>query len=43
MSIAKDEPEDSPARILYDWVLGPSGQRLAEHEGYVPVTDPEEG
>lgn len=43
VSIAKDEPEDSPARILYDWVLGPSGQRLAEHEGYVPVTDPEEG
>ena len=42
-AIAKDEPEDSPARILYDWVLGPSGQRLAEHEGYVPVTDPEEG
>ena len=43
VSIAKDEPEDSPARILYDWVLGPSGQRLAEHEGYVPVTEPEEG
>lgn len=43
VSITKDEPEDSPARILYDWVLGPSGQRLAEHEGYVPVTDPEEG
>ena len=43
VSIAKGEPEDSPARILYDWVLGPSGQRLAEHEGYVPVTDPEEG
>ena len=35
-------PADSPARILYDWVLSPDGQRLAELEGYVPVTDPEE-
>ena len=43
VSIAKDTPADSPTRILYDWLLGPSGQRLAEQEGYVPITDPEEG
>ena len=42
-AIAKDEPEDSPARVLYDWLLGPSGQKLVEREGYVPVTEPEEG
>ena len=38
VSIAKDAPADSPARILYDWVLGPDGQRLAEEMGYVPVS-----
>ena len=42
-AIAQDTPADSPTRILYDWLLGPSGQRLAEQEGYVPITDPEEG
>ncbi len=42
VAIAKDAPEDSPTRILYDWMLGPDGQKLAELEGYVPVT-PEEG
>lgn len=37
--IPKDLPRDDPARILYDWVLGPDGQKLAALEGYVPVTD----
>ena len=37
VAIDKDAPADSPARILYDWVLGPDGQRLAEEMGYVPV------
>lgn len=37
--ISKDLPRDDPARILYDWVLGPDGQKLAALEGYVPVTD----
>ena len=41
VAIAKDAPEDSPTRVLYDWVLGPGGQRLAAMEGYVPVTDVE--
>ena len=42
VAIAKDTPEDSPTRILYDWILGDSGQRLAEEMGYVPVRSPEE-
>ena len=41
VAIAEDEPADSPTRILYDWVLGPEGQRLVELEGYVPVLDQE--
>jgi phosphate transport system substrate-binding protein len=35
--IAADEPEDSPARILYNWLLSPEGQHLIKLEGYVPV------
>ena len=35
--MAKDTPEDSPTSILFNWVLGPDGQKLAEMEGYVPV------
>ena len=41
VAIAKDAPQDSPTRILYDWVLGPDGQKLAAMEGYVPVTETE--
>lgn len=37
--VAKDAPEDSPQRVLYDWLLGPEGQALVAHEGYVPVLD----
>ena len=37
VSIQKDLPNDSPIRILYDWLLGPDGQRLAEEMGYVPA------
>ena len=33
--------EKEPARILYEWVLGPDGQKLAELEGYVPVNETE--
>lgn len=40
-AIRRNLPQDSPTRILYDWVLGPDGQKLAALEGYVPVTDPE--
>lgn len=41
VAIEKGLPEDSPTRILYDWVLGPDGQKLAEREGYVPVDAPD--
>lgn len=42
VSIRKDAPENSPTSILYDWVLGPDGQKLAALEGYIPVTDVED-
>lgn len=43
VSIGEYELPDSPARILYDWILGPDGQKLAAMEGYVPVMETEEG
>lgn len=42
VTIRKDAQEDSPTRILYNWLLGPDGQKLAALEGYVPVTETEE-
>ena len=35
--IGADEPEDSPARIMFDWLLSDEGQSLAAHEGYVTI------
>jgi phosphate transport system substrate-binding protein len=35
--ISAAEPEDSPARIMYEWLLSNEGQALAAHEGYVSV------
>jgi len=35
--IGAHEPEDSPARIMYDWLLSSEGQTLVSHEGYVSV------
>ena len=35
--IPKNTPDDSPARILFNWILGEDGQKLAEMEGYVPA------
>lgn len=32
--IRADTPEDSPARILYDWIQSADGQNLVRHEGY---------
>ena len=32
-------PDDAPAKILYDWIMSPEGQRLVAHEGYVSVLD----
>lgn len=35
--IAAKEPADSPARILYNWLLSPEGGQLIKLEGYVPA------
>ncbi len=32
--------QDDPARILFQWILGEEGQKLAEMEGYVPAAQP---
>jgi phosphate transport system substrate-binding protein len=39
--ISAGQPEDSPARILYEWLLSPEGQNLIKFEGYVPVAGQE--
>ena len=31
------EPEGSMTRVLYDWLLGPDGQKLVDMKGYVSV------
>jgi len=33
--IAHDTPEDSPIRILYNFIMSEEGQRLIDREGYV--------
>jgi phosphate transport system substrate-binding protein len=33
--IGENEPVDSPARVMYNWLLSDEGQRLVEREGYV--------
>jgi len=35
--IGAHEPEDSPARIMYNWLLSDEGQRLVGLEGYVSM------
>ena len=35
-----ETPADSPAGILFDWLLGQEGQDLIAHEGYVSVLEP---
>ena len=37
--IPADAAADSPNRILFNWLLGEEGQRLAAHEGYVPILE----
>ena len=34
--IRDDEPEDSPARLLFDWLTSEGGQELISDTGYVP-------
>ena len=35
--IRGDEPEGSPARLLFDWLTGEGGQQLIADTGYVPI------
>lgn len=35
--IRADEPEGSPARVLYEWMQSAHGQLLVDHEGYVAI------
>lgn len=35
-----DTPDDSPAAILFDWLLSQEGQDLVAHEGYVSMLEP---
>ena len=37
--IPADAPEDAPNRVLFDWLLGPEGQKLVAAEGYVSILD----
>ena len=32
--IRKDTADDSPARVLYDWIQSADGKNLIRHEGY---------
>lgn len=36
-TIAASEPKDSPARKVFEWLQGPVGQSLIQHEGYVSI------
>jgi phosphate transport system substrate-binding protein len=38
-AIATDDTDDSPAHVLYNWLLSPEGKNLIRTEGYVPVAD----
>ena len=35
--IRKDEPEDSPARLLMNWILSDAGRQALIDAGYVPI------
>lgn len=39
--IPADAAEDAPNRVLYNWLLGREGQRLAAREGYVSILEAE--
>ncbi len=39
--VRTDEPEDSNARKIFDWLTGEAGQQLVLDLGYVPVQMPE--
>ncbi len=35
--LREDEPEDSNASKLLDWILSEQGQKVCEVSGYVPI------
>ena len=37
VAIRADEPEDSPARQLYNWILSDDGRQTIIDAGYVPA------
>ena len=37
VAIDAAEPENSMTRVLFDWILGPDGQKLVDMQGYVAV------
>lgn len=37
--VSADAPTDSPARQVFDWLQGPVGQSLIQHEGYVSILE----
>ena len=39
--IGAAEPEDSPARMMYEWLISSEGQDLINSEGYVSVSEPD--
>ncbi len=41
LAMSAAEPEDSMTRVLFDWILGPDGQRLVDMQGYVSVMEVE--
>ncbi len=40
--VPSDAPEQSPARVLYNWMVSEDGQRVVASRGYVSVTEAEE-
>ncbi|MCL1834682.1 MAG: substrate-binding domain-containing protein [Oscillospiraceae bacterium] len=36
-AISAKEAQDSPARVMYEWLLSSEGQALIAHEGYVSI------
>lgn len=38
VAIRKDEPADSPTRLLYNWLISKEGAELVKKTGYAPIT-----
>lgn len=42
VAIRKDEPSNSPARELYNYIISDEGKESIKKAGYIPVSNPEE-